>query len=277
MQTDAGQKRALPIHAGGPIVNAMHMPRPMAAVAFLCSIALAQPAAKSPGFDVASVRPSRVTVGPDYNNQITFTRDGFSAKNVTLGRLIAEAWKVQLNQVAGPGWIEHSEYDISARAAEGTTKEQMAPLIKKLLVERFQLRDHTETRKMRVYELAIAKSGLKIRPTTDDEPVKTAPGFHFHGDMRQFADLLAVQFSIPAPVDPSVPARAGGPPILVVDKTGLDGIFDFSLDMQPELNTDRFTAWQRALEDQLGLRIDSQKEEATVVVVDNAVKIPIEN
>jgi uncharacterized protein (TIGR03435 family) len=255
----------------------MRMPRLITVVALFCSVAFAQPAAQTPSFDVASVRPSRVTVGPDYNNQITFTRTGFSARNVTLRRLIAEAWNVQLNQVLGPGWIDHSEYDIIARTAEGTTKERMAPMIKSLLVERFRLRDHSETRTMRVYELAIAKNGLKIRPITDGESVKTAPGFHFHGGMRQFADLLAVQFSIPAPENPSVPARAGGPPPLVVDKTGLDGVFDFNVDIQPELNTDSFTAWQRALEDQLGLRIDSQKGEVAVVIVDDAVKIPTEN
>jgi uncharacterized protein (TIGR03435 family) len=255
----------------------MRMPRLITVAALFCSIVFAQPAAKSPAFDVASVRPSRDTVGPDYNNQITFTPTGFSAKNVTLKRLIAEAFNVQLNQVLGPGWIDHSEYDIIARTAEGTTKEQMAPMIKNLLVERFRLSEHSETRTMRVYELTVAKNGPKIRPVTDGESAKTASGFHFHGGMRQFADLLAVQFSIPAPENPNVPARAGGPPPLVVDKTGLAGIFDFSVDMQPELNTDSLTAWQRALEDQLGLRINSQKEDVAVVVVDDAAKIPNEN
>ena len=47
--------------------------------------------------------------------------------------------------------------------------------------------------------------------------------------------------------------------------------------MQPELNTDSFTAWQRVLEDQLGLRIDSQKGEVAVVVADDAAKMPNEN
>jgi len=45
---------------------------------------------------------------------------------------------VQLNQVLGPGWIDILNYDITVRTAEGTTKEQMAPMIKKLLAERFQ-------------------------------------------------------------------------------------------------------------------------------------------
>jgi uncharacterized protein (TIGR03435 family) len=255
----------------------MRMSRLIAVAALFCTVAFAQPAAKPPACDVASVRPSRVTVGPDYNNQITFTRTGFSASNVTLRRLIAEAWNVQLNQVIGPGWIDHSEYDIIVRTTDGTTKEQMAPMIKNLLLERFHLREHTETRTMRVYELGVAKTGPKIRPISDGESVKTAPGFHFHGGLREFADLLAVQFSIPAPENPNIPARAGGPPPLAVDKTGLDGIFDFSVDMQPELNSDSFTAWQRALEDQLGLRIDSQKAEVAVVVVDDAAKIPTEN
>jgi uncharacterized protein (TIGR03435 family) len=245
-------------------------------------VGFAQPAAKSPAFDVASVRPSRLTVGPDYNNQITVTPAGFSARNVTLKRLIAEAWSVQLNQVVGqvpgPRWIEQNEYDINARAAEGATKEQMSSMLKSLLAERFKLKDHTETREMRVYELAVSKTGPKVRPIAAGEPVKTAsPGFHFHGEMRQFADLLAIQFSIPATEDPSVPTRAGGPPMVVLDKTGLEGTFDFSVDIHPELSTDMFTVWQRALEDQLGLRIESRKGDVTVVVVEDALKIPTEN
>jgi uncharacterized protein (TIGR03435 family) len=248
------------------------------ALSLLSSVGFAQSQAKSPVFDVASVRPSLHTVGPDYNNQITVTPAGFNARNVTLKRLIAEAWDVQLNQVVGPRWMEENEYDINARAAEGATKEQMSSMLKSLLAERFKLKEHTETREMRVYELAVAKNGPKVRAIADGEAVKTAPpGFHFHGGMHQFADLLALQFSIPAPEDPSVPSRAGGPPILVVDKTGLEGIFDFSVDIHPEISTDMFTVWQRALEDQLGLRIESRKGDVSVVAVEDALKIPTEN
>jgi len=62
-----------------------------------------------PSFEVASVRPSQHEVGPDYNNQITYSGDRFTGKNVTLKRLIAEAWHCQMNQVTGPAWIDHNE------------------------------------------------------------------------------------------------------------------------------------------------------------------------
>jgi uncharacterized protein (TIGR03435 family) len=65
--------------------------------------------------------------------------------------------------------------------------------------------------------------------------------------------------------------------IPVVDKTGMSGIFDFSVDMHPELGTDMFAAWQRALQDQLGLKIESRNENLMVLVVDQAAKIPTAN
>jgi uncharacterized protein (TIGR03435 family) len=239
-------------------------------LAFLSAIFIAQ-------FEVASVRPSQTTVGPDYNNQISVTPTGFTARNATLRRLIADAWKIQINQVIGPDWLDHSEYDITARTVEGTGRQQIAPMLKTLLEERFHLKEHSETRNMRVYELQVAKTGAKVRPIQEGESVPAAPGMHFHGEMSQFADLLAVQFSIPPPQDPSVPARASGPPPLVVDKTGLKGTYDFSVDLHPELGNDSFAAWKTALEDQLGLTIDSRKGEVSVVVVDSADKTPSEN
>jgi uncharacterized protein (TIGR03435 family) len=95
--------------------------------------------------------------------------------------------------------------------------------------------------------------------------------------MRSFADFLAVLFTLPAPSSPSEPVIAGGPQIPVLDKTGLTGVFDFSVDMRPELGTDGFAMGQRVLRDQLGLDIESRKENVVIVVVDDAAKIPTEN
>jgi uncharacterized protein (TIGR03435 family) len=252
-----------------PLVTALLIP--LATVA----IAHAQPA--QPTFDVASVRPSQHEVGPDYNNQITYAPDGITARNVTLKRLIAEAWRCQLDQVQGPPWIGRNEYDITARMPEGTSRQQIPLMLRSLLSDRFHLKTHSETRPMRVYELTVSQKGLKIHPDAPANTASPGSGFHFHGDMRQLADLLAVQFSIPAPQDPTMPVKAGGPQIPVLDKTGLQGVYDFNLDMRPELGTDQFTAWKRALEDQLGLKIESSRGDVEIVVVDDALKIPTMN
>jgi uncharacterized protein (TIGR03435 family) len=257
--------------------KAIHAVPLLISLALFGSVAFAQARTTAAAFDVASVRPCQRLVGPDYNNQLTYSPTGITARNVTLKRLVAEAYHLQLNQILGPGWLDQNEYDVDAKTAGVATTEQMALMLRSLVAERFNLTRHSEMREMRVYDLVIGKSGPKIRPMNGGEAVSARAGFHFHGDLRQFADLLAVQLSIPAPDNPGQPARASGSQIPVVDRTGLPGIFDFTVDIHPELGTDMFTSWQRALQDQLGLRIESRKENVPVLVVDGAARIPTEN
>jgi uncharacterized protein (TIGR03435 family) len=150
-------------------------------------------------------------------------------------------------------------------------------MLRSLLSDRFHLKEHNKTRAMRVYELATGPGGPRIRPVLAESVPRPGTGLHFRGTMRQFADLLAVQFSIPAASSPDTPVRAGGPPIPVLDRTGLQGIYEFSVDLRPELGTDAFTAWKRALEEKLGLKIESRKGDVPVVVVDDAAEIPTAN
>src|SRR3569833_547579 len=103
-----------------------------------------------------------------------------------------------------PGWIDRSEYDVEARMPAGADRQKIALMLRSLLADRFHLKEHSETREMRVYEMTVGKGGPKIQPVKPgalEDPAQS--GFHFRGDMREFADLLAVQFSIPAPSDPS--------------------------------------------------------------------------
>ena len=245
--------------------------------ALSASLAFGQASTTAPAFEVSSVKPCGHLVGPDYNNQVTYSPNGITGRNVTLKRLLAEAYHLQLNQVLGPGWLDQNEYDIDARSAGPVIRQQTALMLRSLVAERFNLKQHSEMREMRVYALVVGKSGAKIHPITGGETTEPGAGFHFHGDLRQFADLLAVQLSIPASDNPSEPARASSAQIPVVDRTGLADIFDFSVDFHPELGTDMFTQWKRALDDQLGLRLESRKENVNVFVVDDVAKIPTEN
>jgi uncharacterized protein (TIGR03435 family) len=251
----------------------------MRALECLVCASLVTLAAAAQSFEVASVKPSERLAGPDYNNQFTWSSSGLTARNATLKTLVAEAYRVQRRQVFGPAWIDQNEYNIEARAGSAVTKEQAAGMLRALLTERFHLKQRPEDRDLRVYELVIAKSGAKLRPATAGENAKAKPGlgFHFHGDMREFADFLAVKVSMPAPSDPTQPVTAGGPPVPMLDKTGLAGIYDFTVDIRPELGTDGFVLLQRALQDQLGLRMESRKEPVPVLVIDDALKVPTAN
>lgn len=252
------------------------------AVLALLNVVLAFAQSAQPSFEVVSVRPSEHEVGPDNDNRITYSANGFTGRNVTLRRLVAEAWRCQRNQVIGPSWLDRNEYDIAARLPDGATREQIPLMLRTLLGDRFRLKAHQETRSMRGYELTVAQGGprihpIQVHPAGAASAPAAAPGLHFRGDMRQFADLLAVQISIPAPDSPSVPVIAGGPPVPVLDKTGLEGIYEFSIDLHPEIGTDGFTFWKRVLEDQLGLRLESGKVDMEFVVVEDALKIPTAN
>jgi len=232
--------------------------------------------AQAPTFEVASVKVSLRRIGPDYNNQLSISPSQLIGRNVTLRRLVAEANGLQINQVAGPRWIDENEYEIEGRTGTEVTRDRMRPLLAALLAERFHLRQHIEQRAMRAYELIVDKGGPKAGLTGG---VAAAPhsGFPFHGDMRGLADAIAVQLTIAAPADPSQPGMAGGPPAVVLDKTGLEGIYDLAIDIRPEAGADMFTLWQRYAQERLGLKLESTRSLVPVVVIDGAERTPEAN
>src|SRR5689334_23512530 len=138
-------------------------------------------------FDAASVKPSRQTLGRDANSQVMFGPAGLNGRNVTLKRLIAEAYNVRPHQISGgPGWLSDIEYDIDAKADGPTTKESLRLMLQGLLAERFRLAIHREEKELAVYELVLDKDGPKIHPAAGTE-VTGSRGFH--GTMQQFAEL----------------------------------------------------------------------------------------
>ena len=203
------------------------------------STTFGQSAGRPLAFDVASVKTSQRIVGPDGNHRVAFEPSGITARNVTLRRLVAEAYHLQLQQVLGPRWLDENEYELEAKTSGPVARERLALMLQTLLTERFRLTQHHEIRELRVYELLTDKTVLKIHPVEGGGAPSVVPGLHFRGDMRQFADLLAVQLTIPVSDDPGRPGRAGGPPVPVLDKTGLGGIYDFSLQSRDQAGSRR--------------------------------------
>jgi len=228
-------------------------------------------------FDVASVKVSEKPVGPDYNNRVTLNAAGFSGRNVTLKRLIMEAYSLQPYQVtAAFKWLDGAEYDVEAKSGGPVANEQLRRMLQTLLTDRFHLKTHRETRELRLYDLLVDKGGAKIHP--GDAPVEQRRGFeHFHGELSQFANLLAIKLSIPIADDPTKPMMASPTPVPVVDKTGLSGVYDFNFEMKFDLGVDPLALWQPVLQQQLGLRLESRKSMVDVVVVDSADRNPTAN
>jgi uncharacterized protein (TIGR03435 family) len=214
-------------------------------------------------FEVASVKPSARLLGPDYGNAMTYTPNGFSAKNTTLKRLIAEAYNVRPFQVqvtSGIKWLDSAEYDVVAQAGGGASRQELRLMLQDLLRERFRVSFHREKKEMRVYNLLVGPNGPKLKPGPRD--------------LDQFAAFLAVQLSIHGMDDPTKPGFASSTPVPVINRTGLTGEYDLNVVVKPEAGADMFTLWQRALRDECGLRLENAKAQVEILVVDAAEKTP---
>jgi uncharacterized protein (TIGR03435 family) len=231
----------------------------LAAVAVAVSPAIAQPPEKT--FDAVSIKRNRTTaVASDTNT----TPGRLSLVNVTVISVIRRAFGVMDPQIAGaPDWLFSERYDILAVTGDATalTDEKRQAYLQALLAERCQFRFHRETREIRTYLLVPSKNGPKV--ATHDGPgeysmrVQRADDGRLRlgstrGNMRRLAEILAGQLGE-----------------LVVDRTGLSGEYDFTLEWAPNLSESAagpsvFTA----LNEQLGLRLEAGKSPVQAVVID---------
>jgi uncharacterized protein (TIGR03435 family) len=95
--------------------------------------------------------------------------------------------------------------------------------------------------------------------------------------MNEFANVLAIQLTIPLLNDPATPSRERGAALPVLNKTGIEGKQDIALTIRPDQGGDAFTVWQRALREQLGLALESRRMPVEFMVIDKAKKVPVGN
>jgi len=230
--------------------------------------------AQTPRFEVAAIRPSNSEEmnGP---SGIETRRGLVRASNVTLKRIIAGAYGIGeyrvLSQPGGPGWIESDRFQITAKADQPVGDEALDEMLKTLLVERFNLQLHRESRPGEALVIGLAKSGPKLQPAGDAHLAYN----NGHGNleatgvsMGKLAELLSRDLKM-----------------LVVDRTGLTGAYNFTLrwdadrpriaepddaaaDLRFEIST--------AISEQLGLTLTPQRLPVEILVIDHAEK-PSEN
>ena len=221
----------------------------------LVTIGLNQIAAQTePRFEVASLKASPTDAGGTtvYNP----TPERFAADNITTRTLIALAWDVRVFQVSGgPNWLDSQRYDIVAKPEGDPTDERLRRMVRTLLAERFQLQVHHASKEMPVFVLEIAKGGSKLTaPSPGDGPEMRGKNGHLTAK-RVTAELLA-----------RILANELERPVL--NRTGIDGSFDVDLEWTPEQNTDPGPSIFTAIQEQLGLRLQSQRALVDVLIVD---------
>lgn len=260
------------------------------------ALAQAQQPAQSPTFEVASVKPN--VDGPGKTQTVTRPGGVFLAVNAPLRLLLADAYIG--NQpgaidriVGGPAWVQSARYDITAKAAREFRPTPPGPpaemllMLRALLEDRFKLKVHREPREIPAYELVVVRPGAAglrksdvdcdalfaagqvTRPEAGVRPqcgVSNGPvgptrdtGLIAGGfSMSQFAQFLQ---------------RLGRP---VIDKTGLTGRYDFDLAFAPMGSSTGDAAPDPArptifiaLEEQLGLKLQSTNGPLDVIVIDS--------
>jgi uncharacterized protein (TIGR03435 family) len=235
---------------------------------FLGAALVFSQSAPLPSFEAASIKPNNSgAAGTDFDSDT----GRISMKNATVRRWIQNAYGVPEAQVlGGPKWVDNSRYDIEAKSAGPAGAAQLNLMLQNLLMDRCQLSLHRETRQLSGYALTVAKGGIKAKPSAPGAGSSTQGGrgrIEAAGcSMAKLAVRLSAVMKVP-----------------VTDLTGTTGGYDFRLDWTPEEllavpQTDVPTGPSifTALQEQLGLKLESRKVPTEVLVIDR-VELPSEN
>lgn len=223
-------------------------------------------------FDVASIRASQfqsVDGEGSRRESIEISPDGLTMRNVTLQSCISWAYTIQDFQIAGA--LDADRFDITAKAAAPTTVPTLRAMLGTLLAERFKLTFHWDTKELSSWVLVVAKGGPKLHSSQDDAPGVLRPDKSAmvaqHATMSEFVGTLSGPLRTP-----------------VIDKTGLTGRYDFTVDLssyfapaKPGQQPDMTSIIVSALREQLGLNLESKKEPVQILVIDHAAKNPSAN
>jgi uncharacterized protein (TIGR03435 family) len=238
----------------------------------------------------------------------------FTFTNVTLKILMMQAYNLKEFQVEGPDWIDSAGYDLVATMPQGTNKEQAAQMMQTLLAERFKLVFRREARQMPVYALVVGKAGSKMKEV--EVPVASPEGPPAGGMMRAGNGpgirlmmspngMTMAGYMTMTQLADQLTRRLARP---VLDRTELTKTYDVDMTWMPD-DTDGASmkigairaggggpggggpgggegprgvsepapTLAQALDEKLGLKLETRKSSAEMFVIERAEKSPVEN
>jgi uncharacterized protein (TIGR03435 family) len=254
-------------------------------------------------FEVASIKAAPPPVDGRLMVRMGGDKGRITFSNVNLMNLLTAAFKVKEHQIEGPGYLMGDRFDLTATFPEGATQNDVPVMLQELLIDRFKLKFHKESKTMQSYALVVAKGGSKMTPAegpSGNLRMMFGPKgrkMDGVGTMAVLADRLSNAMDRP-----------------VVDMTELTGNFNIDLEWSggsegsgmmrmlaghgggpggagpggpgpgpgasdPKLQDESADAPSifTALQNKLGLKLEPKKSPVDLYIIDNIEKSPTEN
>jgi uncharacterized protein (TIGR03435 family) len=224
-------------------------------------------------YDLVSIRP----VAPSSREPVDFRiQPGgrLAITNLTLKIIIGQAFAVKNYQITGgPVWLNDDRFDITAKSDRDAPVKEMMAMLQTTLVERFRLKYHWKSKRANVYALVLAKREPKLRPSTANHSyislIRNIPL-----DQGGLSYTIAAQGASMSMFAAQLGELDLGRPVM--DRTGLQGQFDFQLNYATGDGSDADPQILTAIREQLGLKLRSWKGYMQILVIDHLEK-PSEN
>ena len=247
-------------------------------------------AASLPKYEVATIKPAK---DDEPGRMLMFNPSGVKMKGMPIEEVLRSAFGVEEDRLLGlPGWAKSSRFDIDAKVdaadapkLEGLTPDQRGAMLLPLFVDRFNLKYHHEVKELPLYALVLAKNGPKLTESKQADPSsKDGP----HRMMMMGRGSLDGQGTSIETLTHVISMHVGR---TVIDKTGLTGTYDFKLTWTPDEGAGPMMKGPggggapgtesapppdaggptllTALQEQLGLKLESEKGPVDVIVIDH--------
>ncbi len=229
-------------------------------------------------YDVASIKPA-----PDHGfnkkeGGVKLISANLNLEAASLWDLIAAAYGIQDYQLSGPDWMKSARFDVVAKAPGDPSLEEKRKMLQMLLADRFKLAVHRDVKELPMDTLVAGKG----RPKLGEK--KPEPGDRDRISMQD-GRLFFQNFTMP---QLAAFLSRGNPDGPLVDATGIEGRYDFAVDIDSASaepgdvkrsmeRTMQDGSMARMVAEQLGLKVERRKLATDIVVVDHVERLPVEN
>jgi uncharacterized protein (TIGR03435 family) len=237
------------------------------AAAVLVAPCLAQ---TRPAYDVVSIKPN--TSGHS-GYDVDVAGSLYQAANISLKTLLSDAYGIRADLISGlPAWAGAARFDMQAKVIDSDPRvlskmkaKERGALLQPVLMERFHVRLHRETKLLPILKLVVARGGVKFSEAATGEPA-----WHdvsLNGTSVHNGHLVAHAVSLEGLAE----MIAGQMHRTVEDKTGLSGKYDLILNWSPEGTVPAIDPeLATALVEQLGLKLQATRGPVDTLVIDHA-------